>query len=79
MKSRDTFWTVALGVVLAGILVVMGNLYLDWYNEYHGDLNAVMDCEQGVIEEYKKEGVPLRMDSRELFDYCAAEVLATKR
>ena len=76
MKSKETFWTVALGVVLAGILVVMGSLYMDWYDTYHGELNAVMDCEQEIIDEYKKENIPLRMDSRELFDHCAAEVLA---
>lgn len=68
-----------LGALFAAMVVFLGMVYLDWYDNYHGELNAVMDCETKMMDEYDEAGVPLRMGSRELFDHCASEVLAARR
>ena len=71
MKS-EALWVI-VGVIMVG---AFGALYMSWYNQYHGQMDAVMDCEIEVLREFIEAAVPLRMNSKELFEHCAKQVLA---
>ena len=78
MSKAEFVWTFIMSAVLGLVILKAGSMYLDWYNEYHGTINAVIDCELELIEEYKEVGLEVPLNSREMYDHCAAEVLAER-
>jgi hypothetical protein len=68
-----------MSAVLGLVILHAGSMYFEWYNKYHGNLNAVMDCEIELMDEHRKVGIPMLMTSRELFDHCATEVFAAAK
>lgn len=78
MSKLEFVWTFLMSFVLGLVILKAGSMYMDWYNEYHGNIEAVIDCELKLIEEYREVGLDVPMNSREMYDHCAAEILASK-